>query len=292
MNNELTEIKSSLPTCCDEVTQAVVLGGKIDSVQAVVEQGGSTLGRHIREDREKDVRLVIRALLAKLRDDLHVNSELTDDNILHIERRLIDDPELRWWLKIEDVALLCRRITQGFYGHFYGHFSEVEFGDCLVRYCHERAEVHRVANDKTVASGDPAVLEEVGYKMDAHGNLIVPEARQGVAKKKPMRYIYNEKGEITGENPAYWGKVRQEKSREEMEVINKGNAVIERAMKIMKEKGVDYMKAYDMATEIEKHLAKSKETTERTLHIMDEQGIGYEEAYGKALEEQKTTTKQ
>ena len=68
MNNGLTEIRSSLPTCCDEVTQAVVLGGKIDSVQAVVEQGGSTLGRHIREDREKDVRLVIRALLAKRRD--------------------------------------------------------------------------------------------------------------------------------------------------------------------------------------------------------------------------------
>ena len=257
MNNELTEIRSSLPTCCDEVTQAVVLGGKIDSVQAVVEQGGSTLGRHIREDREKDVRLVIRALLAKLRDDLHVNSELTDDNILHIERRLIDDPELRWWLKIEDVTLLCRRITEGYYGHFYGHFSEVEFSDCLVRYCHERAEVHRVANDKTVAVGDPAVLEEVGYKMDAHGNLIVPEARQGVAKKKPMRYIYNEKGEITGENPAFWGRVRQEKSREEMEVINKGNALLE-----------------------------------RTLHIMDEQGIGYVEAYGKALEEQHETTKQ
>lgn len=257
MNNELTEIRSSLPTCCDEVTQAVVLGGKIDSVQAVVEQGGSTLGRHIREDREKDVRLVIRALLAKLRDDLHVNSELTDDNILHIERRLIDDPELRWWLKIEDVALLCRRITEGYYGHFYGHFSEVEFGDCLVRYCHERAEVHRVANDKTVDSGDPAVLEEVGYKMDAHGNLIVPEARQGVVKKKPMRYIYNEKGDIVGENPAFWGRVRQEKSREEMEVINKGNALLE-----------------------------------RTLHIMDEQGVGYVEAYTKALEEQHKTTKQ
>lgn len=257
MNNELTEIRSSLPTCCDEVTQAVVLGGKIDSVQAVVEQGGSTLGRHIREDREKDVRLVIRALLAKLRDDLHVNSELTDDNILHIERRLIDDPELRWWLKIEDVALLCRRITQGYYGHFYGHFSEVEFGDCLVRYCHERAEVHRIANDKTVDSGDPAVLEEVGYKVDAHGNLIVPEARQGVAKRKPLRYIYNEKCEIVGENPAFWGKVRQEKSREEMEAINKGNALLE-----------------------------------RTLHIMDEQGIGYVEAYTKALEEQHETTKQ
>lgn len=257
MNNGLKEIKSSFPTCCDEVTKAVVLGGKIDSVQAVVEQGGSTLGRHIREDREKDVRLVIRALLAKLRDDLHVNSELTDDNILHIECRLIDDPELRWWLKIEDVALLCRRITQGFYGHFYGHFSEVEFGDCLVRYCHERAEVHRIANDKTVDSGDPAVLEEVGYKVDAHGNLIVPEARQGVAKKKPLRYIYNEKCEIVGENPAYWGKVRQEKSREEMETINKGNALLE-----------------------------------RTLHIMDEQGIGYVEAYNKALEEQHKTTKQ
>lgn len=224
---------------------------RMDSIATIVGNPEvPSIGKLQRAVGDNDLEKVFRYLLAKMREEMHIDNGFTNDNIRNIARRLRTDDNIRWWLNVADIRLLCQKITRGEYGKFYGHLSEQEFYDCMTKYCNERCELHRVANDKTVDSGEPAVLEEVGYKMDAHGNLIVPEKLQGVAKKKPMRYIYNEKCEIVGENPIYWGKVRQGKSREEMEKINKSNKVMELTRALLKANPtLGYLKAVELAAE-------------------------------------------
>lgn len=141
-------------------------------------------------------------LLARMVYDMHIADGLSTANIKNIAKRLTTDSEIRWWLTLADVDLLCRRITEDFYGKFYGHFSEAEFYNCFHQYCNERREIHRIQADKTVTT-DASVMEDVGYIIDKHGNLSVPDA---VKEKRlpPPLYRYDEKGKRIGENPAAW----------------------------------------------------------------------------------------
>lgn len=209
---------------------------------------------------------IIKAFLVAMNNNLHIDNSLTPANIENIARMLTSDSELRWWLTLADIDLLCRQIVQGRFGKFYGHFSEQEFNDCLRRYCNERTELHRLNNDKSVDVGDPDVLkemgykvdehgninmlEEVGYKVDKHGNIIVPDERKGVTKKKPLRYLYDSKGNITGENPAYWAAVKQDdgKTPEELEQINLFNRRLQRAHEMQNEnKELSFVNAFAKA---------------------------------------------
>lgn len=141
-------------------------------------------------------------LLARMVLDLHIADGLSTANIRNIAKKLTTESEIRWWLTLADVDLLCRRIVEGYYGKFYGHFSEVEFYSCFQQYCNERREIHRVQADKKPQT-DTAVLEEVGYEVDKHGNLSIPDA---VKEKKlpPPLYLYDENGKRIGDNPAAW----------------------------------------------------------------------------------------
>jgi hypothetical protein len=203
------------------------------------------------------------AMLIYMNMQLHLASSLTDDNIRAIADDLTNNPEIKLWLTLADVQLLCRNILNGTYAHYYNRFGLDTFYECFNKYCNERNAVHHLLADKKQVA-EPEVLEEVGYKMDTHGNLIVPEKLQGVAKKKPMRYLYNEKCEIVGENPAFWGKVRQEKSRDEMAKINKSNRVMELTRALLKaDPTLGYLKAVELAAEeVEK---EEKEALEKEV---------------------------
>ena len=200
---------------------------------------------------------IVKLMLANMSVRMHLADGLSESNTDNIARNLVNNDELRWWLTLADIDLLCRRIAEGYYGKFYGHFSESEFNECLVKYCNERTELHRVESDKC-AVPDGAVLEEIGYKVDEHGRLVVPEAMKGNGPRKPMRYLYDAAGMIAGENPAYWGKASPEKSDEEMHRINENNQMQELAHKIMYREGVGYVEALSMAKD---ELKKRKETT-------------------------------
>ena len=141
-------------------------------------------------------------ILARMVFEQHIADGLSTANIKNIAKRLTTDSEIRWWLTLADVDLLCRRIVEGYYGKFYGHFSEAEFYNCFHQYCNERSEIHRIQADKKPQM-DASVLEEVGYKVDKHGNLSIPDA---VKEKRlpPPLYRYDDKGKRIGENPAAW----------------------------------------------------------------------------------------
>lgn len=190
---------------------------------------------------------IIKAFLVAMNNNLHIDNSLTPANIENIARMLTSDSELRWWLTLADIDLLCRQIVQGRFGKFYGHFSESEFNECLIKYCNERTELHRVASDNTSSAPGGAVLEEIGYKVDEHGQLVVPESMKGNGHKNPMRYLYDAAGRIVGENPAYWDKARPEKSDEEMKLINENNRLQELALKIMDRDNVGFWQATLMA---------------------------------------------
>lgn len=141
-------------------------------------------------------------ILARMVYDMHIADGLSTSNIKNIAKRLTTDSEIRWWLTLADVDLLCRRIVEGYYGKFYGHFSEAEFYNCFQQYCNERREIHRIQADKKPQM-DASVLEEVGYKVDKHGQLSVPDAIKEKRLPPPL-YRYDDKGKRIGENPAAW----------------------------------------------------------------------------------------
>lgn len=204
-------------------------------------------------DREATYKVVGRILL-KMVKDMNLPNGLSSDNLRTIAKRLTDDEDVRYWLTLADISLLCRRIAEGYYGKTYGHFGLAEFNECLIKYCNERTECHRVQNTKTVVDV-ASVQENVGYTIGKDGRLVVPEENQGVKNSRPPRYLYDENGNIKGENPKYWASVRRkdEKSTEEMEKINRHNKVMERARQLMKDDpAIGYVKAIEQAaTEIE-----------------------------------------
>ena len=138
---------------------------------------------------------IIKLMLASMSLKMHLADGLSELNTDNIARNLTNNDELRWWFTLADIDLLCRRIAEGYYGKFYGHFSESEFNECLVKYCNERTELHRVESDKCAAP-DGAVLEEIGYKVDEHGRLVVPEAMKGNGRKDRRR-----KPRLLGQGP-------------------------------------------------------------------------------------------
>lgn len=175
---------------------------------------------------------IVKMLLVNMNINLHIDNSLTDANIISIAKTLTGE-ELRWWITLADIDLLCRKIVNGYYGKFYGHFGEGEFNDCLNRYLKERRELHRnQAESHPVA--DPAVLEEVnlGYHLGEDGQIVVHEKKQ-TQTKKPNRHIFV--GDRVLENPAYWAAhgVRREKSPEEIEHMNRSNRFQERICKII-----------------------------------------------------------
>lgn len=240
----LVELHPTMQVACREASQ-------MNSIEAVVaSKGMPSIGSLQKVVGETDIEKVFRYLLAKMREDLHIDNGLSNDNIRNIAKRLRTDGEIRWWLTIADVTLLCRKITSGEYGKFYGHFSEVEFNECLVKYCNERTELHHVKSDKDTTP-DGEVLHEIGYTIDDNGKIDVPESMKGNGRKKPLRYLYDAAGRIVGENPAYWGKTRPEKSDEEMKRINNNNRLQEEAFKIMDRDKVGFWEALKRArTEI------------------------------------------
>jgi hypothetical protein len=198
--------------------------------------------------------LIVAVMVSKMADDMHLKDGLTENNIDEIVHRLTTDEDVRYWLTLADISLLCCRIAEGYYGKTYGPFGLAEFNECLIKYCNERTECHRVQNTKTVVDV-AAMRDNVGYTIDKDGRLVVPEENQGVKNSRPPRYLYDENGNIKGENPKYWASVRRkdEKSTEEMEKINRHNKVMERARQLMKDDpAIGYVKAIEQAaTEIE-----------------------------------------
>jgi len=231
----LVELHPTMQVACREASQ-------MDSIEAVVaSKGMPSIGSLQKVVGETDIEKVFRYLLAKMREDLHIDNGLSNDNIRNIAKRLRTDSEIRWWLTIADVTLLCRKITSGEYGKFYGHFSEVEFNECLAKYCRERAELHRLEAEKDTPNFDLATMEEVAYTVDEDGKLVVPEAVQEKRLPPPL-YLYNKDGKRTGENPKAW---RQKAS------ITKGDYAMKVSRMLMEDdKGLDLSQAIEQAVPI------------------------------------------
>lgn len=170
--------------------------------EVVADKKAPKIGQLQKEVEPNDMLKVIRAMLVKLNNDLHIDNGLTNDNIRSISKRLTTDSELRWWLTLADISLLCRQITSGHFGHFYNHFSELEFMECLSKYCAERNDIHFTNADKTVTNPSDATLKmsELGYSLGPDGQLIVPEEAKERRLAQPL-YLYNDNGKRIGINP-------------------------------------------------------------------------------------------
>lgn len=205
---------------------------------------------------------IIKLMLASMSLKMHLADGLSELNTDNIARNLTNNDELRWWFTLADVDLLCRRIAEGYYGKFYGHFSEQEFNECLVKYCNERTDLHRNQAESNTPKPDPAVLAEVnlGYHIGEDGQLVIHERKP--EKPRPPRYLYNAKGEIIGNNPAYWASfgIRHESTPEQIEEMNRSNQFQQRVCQIIDRDHCDYLTAILRATEEEK--AESKEVEE------------------------------
>lgn len=203
------------------------------------------------------------AMLIYMNMQLHLASSLTDDNIRAIADDLTNNPEIKWWLTLADVQLLCRNILNGTYAHYYNRFGLDTFYECFTKYCNERTDIHR-NQAESHPKPDPAVLEEVnlGYHLGKDGQLVVENRKP--LERKPLRYRYDDKGNIIGENPEYMEKYVNQRFREhqkshpeatpeELDKINRGNRVMNRMREIMKENpAVDYAEAILRATEEER----------------------------------------
>lgn len=235
----------SLPKAIQVSCRTAASVKNIDEVVSLVDE--PKIFKLQKVDKDATYKVVGRILLRMVKD-MNLPNGLSDGNIRSIAKRLTEDENVRYWLTLADISLLCRQIAEGYYGKTYGHFGLAEFDECLVKYCNERTECHRVNNSKTVV--DVNVLHEnLGYTIDEEGRLKVPDELQGVQKKRPLRYLYDSKGNVTGENPKYWAHVRQkdEKSKEEMDEINQKNKVLELANQFMKEQKIGYVEAYKKA---------------------------------------------
>lgn len=205
-SNALSVAVTSLPTFLSSLPEplqkAWESGENIVSVEQAVSLPSEQKIAKLQQVNETLTYKSIGRILARMVYDMHIADGLSTSNIKNIAKRLTTDDEIRWWLTLADVDLLCRRIVEGYYGKFYGHFSEAEFYNCLIQYCNERREIHRVYADKKPQM-DASVLEDVGYKIDEHGNISVPDAIKG-KKLPPPLYRYDNNGKRIGDNPAAW----------------------------------------------------------------------------------------
>lgn len=223
---------------------------KMGSITAIVASKDiPSIGMLQKETGDNDLEKVFRYLLAKMREELHIDNGLSNGNIRNIARRLRTDDEIRWWLSVADIRLLCQKIVNGEYGKFYGHFSEQEFYECMIKYCNERNDLHRQQAERHPEPA-PSVLQEVnlGYHIGEDGRLVVHEQQQA---KKPNRYIYD--GSRVRENPEFWSShgVRREKSPEEIEHMNRSNRFQERVCQIIDRDRCSLADAIMRATEEE-----------------------------------------
>lgn len=163
--------------------------------------------------------MIIAVMVSKMADDMHMKDGLTESNIDEIVRRLTTDDDVRYWLTLADISLLCRRVAEGYYGKTYGRFGLGEFNECLVAYCNERRECHRRQNDKVVVTKEEAALamKELGYSLGKDGRLIIPEEQKERRLAQPL-YRYDDKGKRVGVNlNGALGK--EEKIKLSMEII-------------------------------------------------------------------------
>lgn len=163
------------------------------------------------------------AMLIYMNMQLHLASSLTDDNIRAIADDLTNNPEIKWWLTLADVQMLCRNILNGTYAHYYNRFGLETFYECFGKYCAERNAVHFYEADKETSKPDPDVLHEVGYKVDEHGNLVVPEEVKQKTLPPPL-YLYSADGKKRRDNPAAWKKVNKEDRNRQDRVLGLARA--------------------------------------------------------------------
>lgn len=186
--------------CTPTLQAAIKTADSVRTVQDIVALTTEPKLAKLAKEAERTTRAVIVALIINLASDLHIDNGLTERNIESIADRLTTDGELKWWLTLADVDLLCRRIASGYYGKFYNHFSEVEFNECLAKYCQERTDIHRQQADRAPVETQQLGVNEVGYTVDAHGNI---KASAELAERRlpqPL-YVYDDKGRRIGENP-------------------------------------------------------------------------------------------
>lgn len=146
--------------------------------------------------------LIVAVMVSKMADDMHIKDGLTESNIDEIVHRLTTDEDVRYWLTLADISLLCRRIAEGYYGKTYGHFGLAEFNECLIAYCNERRDCHKQQNDKTVATPTEAALtmKELGYSIGEDGQLQIPDEMKDRRLAQPL-YLYDNHGKRVGINP-------------------------------------------------------------------------------------------
>lgn len=186
--------------------------------------------------------MIIAVMLSKMADDMHLKDGLTEGNIDDIVRRLTTDDDIRYWLTLADISLLCRRIAEGYYGKTYGRFGIAEFNECLMQYCNERRDIHKQHADKVVVNPTEASLtmKELGYTIGPDGNLIVPDEQKERHLAQPL-YLHNDKGKRIGINPkGAFGKKQA--------AVSDTNNVIFLVKRMMKEdRNLDLDEAIEMA---------------------------------------------
>lgn len=200
----------SLP---EPIQAAFTTGANVRCVEEVVSLTEQPKLAKLQQVDEKAVYNVIGLLLSQMVVDMHMDNGLTDNNVRSIATRLTIDEEVRWWLTLPDIALLCRKIVEGDFGKFYGHFGVAEFNNCLNQYCQERTEVHRMQHEKKVADTTQLSVQQLGYTLDADGRLVVSESAKESRLAQPL-YLYDNKGKRVGVNPkGYFGKQSNMTSR-------------------------------------------------------------------------------
>lgn len=171
----------------------------VRNIRDVVALGSSTpkLATLVGEAGERPTMGVIKALLGRMNDNMHLPNGLTPDNINDIAEYLVTEPEVTCWLTLADVRVLCRRIEDGAYMRLDNRFGKDDFHYCLGRYCGERSEEHqRVAQKererylgKTVEDGETA--EAVSIVRDALRHVVPTPPREDTTEENRARKVTN-----------------------------------------------------------------------------------------------------
>lgn len=222
--------------------------GSVVSVEEVVSLVDEPKIAKLSKISEESTYKAVGRILTQMAYNMHLDNGLTSDNLRHLAKRLTTDQELKWWLTLPDIGLLCRRIQEGYYGNFYGHFSPVEFNECLVKYCKERTDIHRRENDKTVTDVDSVTVKDVGYKVGEDGRLIP------VSPSKPLPpplYWYDDYGKRVSKNHAAWKKKPKPMSAEEAAKVERDIAIVTEFKRIVRENhDIDEREAFIQAEKI------------------------------------------